>query len=381
VKRNSTLDFLRFIGVILTMFSHLVVSGNSLPEKVASVIQNGGWVGVDLFFVLSGFLVSGLIFKELSVTGGFRSKTFLIRRGFKIYPAFYLFLGITWGMTIWFQYSSRESNINYLIQAVFFSNYLPGTLQMHGWLWSVCVEEHFYIFLCILFPVLIMFKRVNFKALLFVYLFFFITGLCFRLYNLRYPEFDFYSDAARSHLRFDALFYGVFLRYLYNNGYLKKWKSNILLALAIAGTAIPFLFDIDSLTEKTSRLLFALLLSFNPLIFGYIMIRMYEVDWKWIKPFAYIGKYSYSIYLFHGLINNLTQGFFTGWKYYIVYFAGSLIGGIIISKMIEYPFLAIRDRWFPGISRGKREGAFPAGVSVSAPVSVSASVSEKITHV
>jgi peptidoglycan/LPS O-acetylase OafA/YrhL len=50
-----------------------------------------GWIGVDLFFVLSGFLISGLLFNEYKARSSISFKRFFIRRGLKIYPAFYLF--------------------------------------------------------------------------------------------------------------------------------------------------------------------------------------------------------------------------------------------------------------------------------------------------
>src|ERR1700744_1523672 len=143
-NRNSSLDFLRFGAIILVLFRHLYIDGHSIPERIAQFIRGGGWVGVDLFFVLSGFLVSGLIFKEYETYGTFSPGRFLIRRGFKIYPAFYLFLGLTWGMTLYYHYASHEGSMKYLYEALFICNYTKLE-PMHSWLWSICVEEHFYI--------------------------------------------------------------------------------------------------------------------------------------------------------------------------------------------------------------------------------------------
>jgi peptidoglycan/LPS O-acetylase OafA/YrhL len=57
-----------------------------------NIIVDFGWLGVDLFFVISGALVSGIIFKEYLAEGRVNIKRFLIRRGFKIYPSFYFFM-------------------------------------------------------------------------------------------------------------------------------------------------------------------------------------------------------------------------------------------------------------------------------------------------
>src|SRR5690606_15591388 len=74
---------LRGVAIMLVLFRHYPL----VPQ-----IQRIGWAGVDLFFVLSGFLVSTLIYKEFLSTGRFSIKLFLIRRGLKIYPLFYFFI-------------------------------------------------------------------------------------------------------------------------------------------------------------------------------------------------------------------------------------------------------------------------------------------------
>ena len=85
--RNKRLDILRCIAVLSVMILH----GNIWP-----FFGNIGWVGVDLFFVLSGFLISGLLFSEYKTRNSISFKRFFIRRGLKIYPAFYFFLAVTY---------------------------------------------------------------------------------------------------------------------------------------------------------------------------------------------------------------------------------------------------------------------------------------------
>ena len=93
-KRLASLDILRAIAILLVCGNHLTLcSGdNAILYNIISVWKRGGWVGVDLFFVLSGFLISGLLFKEHQQFGSISFKRFFIRRGFKIYPAFYLLI-------------------------------------------------------------------------------------------------------------------------------------------------------------------------------------------------------------------------------------------------------------------------------------------------
>src|SRR5688572_16524528 len=80
--RLREIDFLRGVAILLVLLRH---------KYVFQFTYTMGWIGVDLFFTLSGFLVSGLLFKEYLKFGDIQPKRFLIRRGFKIYPIYYLF--------------------------------------------------------------------------------------------------------------------------------------------------------------------------------------------------------------------------------------------------------------------------------------------------
>src|SRR4029078_2606024 len=84
--RYQGLDLLRGIAILGVLFRHL---------EIETWIAGPGGYGVDLFFVLSGFLVSGLLFSEYKRYGKINPGRFLIRRGFKIYPSFYFFILMT----------------------------------------------------------------------------------------------------------------------------------------------------------------------------------------------------------------------------------------------------------------------------------------------
>lgn len=360
-SRNTSLDFLRFVAILLVMIRHIHSSGN-MPGPAILFVGNGGWTGVDLFFVLSGFLVSGLIFNEYETYGTFNPGRFLIRRGFKIYPTYYLFLGIAWGLTIVFHYANAESNRRYLYEALFITNYETWQFPIHGWLWSICVEEHFYLLLCVLLVILIRWNWVSARVFWGIYLTFLVIGLVLRFYDVQHLAGDDLFRATKlSHVRFDSLFFGVLLSYLYRQKALVKWRSTALTVLAVAGVALPFVLPLDN--KRFEGLNLVVLLATNPVCYGYLMIRMLEVQASWMRPFAYIGKYSYSIYLFHGFINENLVHRLSGWTYLGAYIVISLIAGIVVSKLVEYPFLALRDRFFP--SRSKKQLAVAPVLSES----------------
>ncbi len=352
--RNNRLDLLRFLGVILVMFRHLDIYGDNVFLPVFRTIAIGGWIGVDLFFVLSGFLVSGLIFNEFKSQSSFDPKRFLIRRGLKIYPAYYLFLAISFTSRLILtpthtDYNSVEGLLN---ESIFVSNYFRYN---NPWLWSICVEEHFYLLLAVLLFLLIKLKKLSLPALTIAYIIFLVGGLYFRLQNYyHYTDYNFDRDYSRSHFRFDSLFFGVLLSYLWNfkPSYIKKivLGNKIGVYISIIILSINFLFPISD-----NRWTSVINLSLNPICFGYLLVYFleYKKENK-LSSFnflAILGKYSYCIYLFHGFINDIVKHFFSGYMYYLLYFSLTFIIGIVMSKVVEYPILKYRDKFYPSKSK------------------------------
>src|ERR1700691_3959576 len=130
--RNKRLDILRCVAVVMVILVH---SGES------RFFSRVGWTGVDLFFVLSGFLISGLLFSEYKKRKAISFKRFFIRRGLKIYPAFYVFLLCT-GIAQYVRFHVLAAPALFLNEIFFVMNYFGG-VWYHTW--SLGVEEHFYI--------------------------------------------------------------------------------------------------------------------------------------------------------------------------------------------------------------------------------------------
>src|SRR5688500_11469744 len=145
--RLRHIDFLRGIAVLLVLFR---------PHAFINNTHNPGLIGVDLFFVLSGFLVSGLLFREYIQHKKVNAKLFLIRRGFKIYPLFYLALLITVVIELWL--GSKISKRALVSEMLFMQNYY---LNMWNHTWSLAVEEHFYFAVALLIVILVKTKRLE----------------------------------------------------------------------------------------------------------------------------------------------------------------------------------------------------------------------------
>src|ERR1700712_3376898 len=90
-KREIELDFIRGIAILSVLDFHSQ-HGILFYPFTRLGWQHFGWIGVDIFFVLSGFLVGGLLVKEWKLRGCIDSRQFLIRRIFKIWPQYYVYL-------------------------------------------------------------------------------------------------------------------------------------------------------------------------------------------------------------------------------------------------------------------------------------------------
>jgi peptidoglycan/LPS O-acetylase OafA/YrhL len=363
--RVKQLDVLRAVAILLVFGSH---------KESYTVWSRAGWVGVDLFFVLSGFLVSGLLFKEYSKLGKINPKRFLIRRGLKIYPAFYVFLLFTLLVKLLFRVPIPRSSI--LSEGLFLQNYMPG-LWAHTW--SLAIEEHFYLLLALIFFLTLKrtakgtnaFRRLPLIAVLIALLILTLRG--FTSYYVQ-PR-DLLTHAFPTHLRLDSLLFGVLLSYydhFHHDAFVAfvARKTWLILSLSCA-LILPCLF-FNQLSFFMSTVGFTLLyLGFG----GLLVIALYgEVNlpgpafklWKPIESaLAYIGFYSYSIYLWHVAIATWGMLFIRRFFHhpidyrleFFLYVVASIVCGIVMAWMVEQPVLRLRNRYYPARSEAVAENS------------------------
>lgn len=356
-KRLPQLDFLRAVAVLLVIGNHSAIcppDTDLFLNKITTVWYRGGWTGVDLFFVLSGFLIAGLLFNEYKKRGTIDIKRFLVRRGFKIYPAFWFLLLMTFVVEV----LSGEPIYRggFLSELLFVQNYHSG-IWAHTW--SLAVEEHFYIFLSLLFGVFLYLGRrssknsFDFIPKLFVFIA--IVCLSMRYLTVVYLGFSYEVNIEQTHLRIDSLFFGVLLAYLWNfrgfaeNDFLRKNKLSIGLA-GILCFVPAFVFELN---DTFWLEIFGLTMLY--LGGGCLLLALLKTDFgdsRILRLPAEIGKYSYSIYLWnlptHFWLMKFTNLAAENWFLYIlIYWTGTLVLGIGTAKLIEYPVLRLRDKLFP----------------------------------
>ena len=367
--RIKRLDVLRALAVILVLIHH---------GEVIAVFNKMGWVGVDLFFVLSGFLISGLFYSEYKKRGSINYPRFFVRRGLKIYPAFFVMIFVT--------FLAREIIRKpiplgpYLREILFIQNYTVGIWQ-HTW--SLGVEEQFYIFLPILLLGVIWLSKDRenpFKSIPWVFAIVALFCILIRASTVYFTPAGVYSSKMvmnRTHERIDSLFFGVFLGYLHHyyadsvNTWMGRTSIRVLIGIVtVAFLSCPFIFS------EESRFLLIFGLSFLYLGFGGLLMMSLQIKNvlpRWVAApaavlgtaCAFIGAYSYSIYLWHipfqafapGVLRRLFSVELTPSESFWFYFVGSLIFGMVMARLIEFPVLKLRDKLFPSPQAAKNGGA------------------------
>ncbi len=360
MARFKQIDILRALAVLLVMGRHMTLC----PEETSAIFHRitflwarVGWIGVDLFFVLSGFLVSGLLFREHEKYHELRIGHFLIRRGFKIYPPFWLLIGATFvtGLLLhkpmtWQAFAS---------ELLFVQNYGPA-LWHHTW--SLAVEEHFYLLLALGFYVLARGRAARpFRCIPVVFVGVALLCLMLRIFVGTQGSFGFRSHVYASHLRLDGLLFGVLLSYWYHRQPIQflalAQRFRFLLASLGALLLFPgFFLPLETAPSICTYGFTLIYLGSGGLLVAALGCRPPVT--RIANGAAYLGSHSYSIYLWHmpvavwgGALLARLPGPYNSWFLYaFVYLAGTVVLGTTMATLIEFPVLRLRDRLFP--SRG-----------------------------
>lgn len=380
--RMFALDVLRGLAVLMVLFRHMpaVDLGFPLVESGLSGLRRMGWVGVDLFFVLSGFLISGLLYKEIDRSGGLQPARFWMRRGLKIWPAYFFAYGSATLVDAFRMWQRGESPVTMLVNklpnAIFIQNYLPPRFRWNH-SWSVAIEEHFYFALPLVLMALLSLGRRGAKSSKTPQLIpglipfcigvcsVVLIGRCWAVWGGAHWDEVYYP----THLRIDSLLFGVLVGYVFytRRDLVERWRTRLVWAipLGLAGLASAVVFNLS-----VSHLIISVGFTWLYLSSGILVAAAGanpsggSTGWLSIafRPLAFLGVYSYTIYLAHAVIDMIFL-IPSEWEWLrpqmqhsarlstivdLVYFLfGSIVLGVLLSKLIETPFLRLRDRLYP----------------------------------
>lgn len=295
---HRSIDGLRAIAVWLVLLFHLGV-----PWFYA------GWIGVQIFFVISGFLITSILVESSensSTLKGYLIK-FYWRRGLRIFPLYYLYLLINFLIMLAF---SRPVD-NYGFYLAYLQNYLFGLSKFQetqGFLahtWSLAVEEQFYL----VWPLVIYFTGR--RGLFYISSGMIAVGFLSRRFILSTFDGNPYLFFTALPSCLDALGFGVLLYAIFSDG--SRWfKKQLIPLVGLLASVLVFacMVDINEIAFLASpsswvpRYGSSLILVFSVFSFFLVWLALtlsILVRSLSIPPLIYTGRISYGLYIYHGL--------------------------------------------------------------------------------
>lgn len=346
-NRVFGLDFLRSIAILLVMIGHSV---GYLPLKIQQFIKPFLVDGVAIFFVLSGFLIGGIMIKSFQKEINFKNITnFWIRRWMRTLPNYYLILSIL----LITQYMNGGGSEDYLKYFFFLQNFYFPMGHFFPESWSLTIEEWFYTLtpLLLFLTCILARRRVEFKKILLLVIALVILSVLFyrigKYFSLEVKNYYIYDRYFLRQLlsRIDAIMFGVFgawINYYYHSFFIKK--KNILLVLGIAILILTHNFE-----ATKDYILYIFSFSFTSV--GVLLMLPFMSTWKDTrsilkKPIIYCSLLSYSMYLSNlslvdGFLENLLISSFGK---FLLFWGITIILSLFLYKYFELPIIRYRDR-------------------------------------
>lgn len=141
--RIPALDGLRAVAVLLVLVSHVQLTNGFPRLGLTRFVDRVGTVGVDVFFVLSGFLITSLLCRELERSQRISLRAFYVRRALRILPAYLTFLVFVGLLSM--SGRAQVSRGDWLAAATYTMNFRDQPAWEVGHIWSLSIEEHFYL--------------------------------------------------------------------------------------------------------------------------------------------------------------------------------------------------------------------------------------------
>ncbi len=359
--RNCGLDTLRALAIVLVVLHHYVlfVSG----EETFGAIGTVGWIGVDLFFALSGYLIGNQIFGELNRTGSLALGRFYARRLLRTLPNFYVVLALYF-LWPWFRAGLELPPLWRFITFTQNINLQAGTAFSHAW--SLCIEEQFYLLLpaaALLLAPMRRSLRWSWAAIALVL----AGGMLARGWiwhdlvdgnaraSANYFKYIYYSSLCRV----DELVAGVALALL-KNYHVELWRrlsahGNVALAAGLAITLATCARFIDERMGAGVTLLGYPMLALGFALLIVAALSDHSVLRKVRIPGAEsLAVWSYAIYLTHKQICILANAELQAIglqpdqpRSIAIMLALSVLVGYALYRCVETPFMRLRDRIAP----------------------------------
>lgn len=352
-RHNVWLDFLRSFAIFFVLLRHgSRIEGKAPSSDYLSNVFANGWIGVDLFFVLSGFLIaSGLIRrfqtqKTLFPAGYFRDRIL------RIVPAYYAVLLLCMlGLFPGYMINSTSPGESFVAHLLFLQDYTGSDINVV--FWSLGVEEKFYIAAPMVIFLMVRTKTITHCALLGLALLLISPvsrGLAFAAVDqpISYEEF-FYLARSPFHTSLEGFVIGIMAALALSKGW-SMTKANARIGLAISGGFLLFFLGSHDFYASITAYDAWLQPTIIACLFGVMLICAASLAGEKLKfePFFRTNaRLSYALYLVHfpliPLALHLSQQLHP-LVFWLAYLALTYAAALLLHFAIEKPFLIIKSR-------------------------------------
>lgn len=304
-----SLDGLRAISILIVLLSHAGYGG---------VVPGG--LGVTIFFFLSGYLITTLLMEESERSGRIDIGKFYLRRAFRLFPPLVVTLAIAYWLVMLGLLDGGVSWGGILAQLLYFANYYglffdPGntTAAGTGILWSLAVEEHFYMIYPAVMVGLLAFGLSK-RRIVVVLAVTCLAVLAWRMYLAGLPNFQPERTYYSSDTRVDSIVFGCLLALAANPKYEKPGTSN------------PFLQPVPAALLAVAAIVMMITIAWRDIYFretfryslqGLALMPVFYFAIRYATQFPFtllnhpwvvkIGVYSYAVYLIHYIVVNVIE--------------------------------------------------------------------------
>lgn len=350
------LDTLRALAIVAVMLYHLTVFGE-LPERILPVTYFG-WMGVDLFFVLSGFLIGQQALKPYLPGRKPSPMEFYRRRAYRILPAYLAVLALYLFVPVW-----REAPLMApLWKFLTFTMNLGFSFDRRAFsqAWSLCVEEHFYLVLPVLVALLM--RRPSMRKTVAVLVSVVVFGIVLRAFLIaHYPDEIWTRIYYPSYTRLDGLLAGVALavvrifRPAWWHALMQRGHALFLAGVMCTG-GVVWMFRNQDLGNDTGPAKWGVIVGFPLLALGLGLITASSVSVNGVLarmrvPGAEtVATLAFSLYLTHKSVGHMVMERWpriTGPKgpaSWLLYAVTCGAAAVLLHVAVERPFLRLRDR-------------------------------------
>jgi peptidoglycan/LPS O-acetylase OafA/YrhL len=362
--RSNGLDTLRAIALLLVFLNHEAFRSQS---STLLVVQAVGWIGVDLFFVMSGYLIANQVLAGVNRGEELSLAAFYARRAFRTWPAYWVVLACYFLFPSWMGGNTPPPLWRFL---TFTQNFnLPtGTAFSHAW--SLCVEEQFYLVLPLAVLIGLKFGRRR-RQIWYALGLLTLIGITARaiLWTRYGPAWKGNLDGYYPHIyystlcRFDEFLPGITVamlrhfrpdiwRRLMERGHLLSALATVCVSIAFYAAYARFNDDQNGYLPFMTVFGYSILaLSFAAAVMAALSPSS-PISRVRIPGAYHLALWSYSIYLSHKAVGNILARVLGplgvgAWGLFFAVAGVSVVIGALLYYLIEQPFMRLRDRWFP----------------------------------